>query len=312
MNDLLKLLSGALKPFGYHVRPYKGLNMLRIPNLNDESSIRSLLMAQSRNDKGFSPDLNSFTIYLRTCLRENRNIDVRPRVTGASVSETAFACIRSLVTSINNAGEEGTLKLVVLDDHSDAQLLERLRIIVGDAHCPVEIIASQTKGQGQSLYQQFELARETDEGLCYFVEDDYLHEPEAIQKIWRFYKYFTNQFQSHSVLYPQEHPVLYENHYPSYVLLGEDRHWRTIEHATHTLITHSDVLRKYWRYFENTKYVGNRKKRKKGSEARTTNRLFRKIPGFSPMKPLAVHLQFEGTLPPLYDWRPLWNLYYGR
>jgi hypothetical protein len=112
---------------------------------------------------------------------------------------------------------------------------------------------------------------------------------------------------SHLLLYPQEHPVLYANHYPSYIVQGKDGHWRSMSNATHTFLTHGSVVARYWDYFENTKFVGDRKNRRKGSEDRTTNKLFRHIPGFSPLKPCAAHLQFESLLPPYFDWRPLWE-----
>jgi hypothetical protein len=123
----------------------------------------------------------------------------------------------------------------------------------------------------------------------------------------KFYRDIAALTGSHSVTYPQEHNSLYSHHYPSYIVLGDDRHWRSVRHATHTFLTHGKVVDKYWRYFENTKFVGIRKKRKLGSEARTTNNLFKYLPGFSPMRPCAVHLQFEELLPPFYDWRPLWE-----
>lgn len=309
MNDVLKFLSKSLRPFGYHIRPVRGKNMLHVPNVSYEPSIANLVKTQGRTFGEFTPHLDDMTVYLRTCLRENRNIDARPRVSGASVSDTAFVCIRSLVQAINGAKDKGDLRLVVMDDHSDPHLLDRIRNITADAEVPVEVIALSKQGQGASLYAQFDHARQDAKGFCYFVEDDYLHEPDAIDKIWGFMRHIAQTCRCHAVIYPQEHRVLYRDHYPSLIIEGEDRHWRTMRNATHTLALHSDIVRDQWDKFENTKYVGDRKLRQKGSEAKTTDRLFESIPGFSPLRPLAVHLQFEGTLPPLYDWTPLWQRY---
>lgn len=319
MNDLLKLLSKSLKPYGYHIRPVGGMNLLRIRNVSGygpkcEESLKPALHAQNRTSGNFSPDLSHMSIYLRSCLRHDRNIDARPRITGSSVSDTAFACIHSLVASINYAAAKMkskgiTLRLVVMDDHSDPDLWDKIQAITKEATCELihRPLQDSEKGQGPSLLAQFETARTQDRGLCYFVEDDYLHEEEAIWQLYQFYRRISEDLGTHNVLYPQEHPVLYGDYYPSYILAGEDRHWRTMRHATHTFMTHSDIVRQYWDYFKNTRYIGNRKKRRKGSEAKTTNRLFKKIPGFSPLRPLAVHLQFAQTLPPLYDWQTLWR-----
>lgn len=298
------------------------MNIMRPPRKHGaDTALTALVNSQDntftapKKASDTAPDLDIMHIYLRTCLREKRNIDTRPRVTGMSMSDTAFGCIRSLMAALKYASDfpDLTCKLIVMDDHSDPQFLDEITNITsgptGQAikNLQVEVISLSETGQGASLYSQFDHARQHAPGLCYFVEDDYLHDPDAIIKMWQFYKYIWHELQSHCVIYPQEHHFLYHEYYPSYLLAYDDRHWRTMRHATHTLLSHGDIVRQYWGYFENTKYVGIRKKRKKGSENRTTNRLFQKIPGFSPLKPVAAHLQFDETLPPLYNWQEKWD-----
>ena len=91
------------------------------------------------------------------------------------------------------------------------------------------------------------------------------------------------------------------------MLSGQNRRWRTISHATHTFFTHSSIVEKYWKYFDNTKYVGHKEKRHLGSEKQTTDKLFNHIPGFSPIPAVAVHLQSKESLPPFFDWKDIWN-----
>ncbi len=306
MNDLLKILSKSLQPFGYQVRKHQAPNILRIPALEkSDPSLQSL-------HKGFYPEdsnLDALVVYLRTCIRTNRNIDATPRLTGVSLEENTLRCVGSLIVAMNNAHKEfpqKSIKLVALDDRSDPAAQDKLKSVLSKATFDWEMKQTNEAGQGKSLHQQFAEGR-TQNALTYFVEDDYLHEPDAIIAAWNFYKSVADKLQTHSVLYPQEHETLYKDHYPSYLILGEDRHWRTMRHATHTFLTHGKVVDKFWDYFENTKYVGIKKKRKLGSEARTTNKLFKHIPGFSPLKPIASHLQFEHVMPPLYDWKPLWE-----
>ncbi|MCK6417443.1 MAG: glycosyltransferase [Alphaproteobacteria bacterium] len=315
MNDALKILSRALRPFGYQIRRFQAPNLLRIPNLEDASNRSNVTIprAMIANDFGGhgigDSALKSMVIFLRSCVRADRNINKRPRITGHDGAENARRCIQSLVRSVQHSlrnHPDLSLRVIALDDRSDPEFQKALQRILSALPCPWELRQTEISGQGASLYQQFSEAR-AHNALVYFCEDDYLHEPEAIAQLWTFYKESSTRIGTHMVLYPQEHAVLYADHYPSYLVLGADRHWRTMRHATHTFMTHGHVVRDNWKYFENTKFVGNRKKRRLGSEARTTNLLFKHIPGFSPLKPLAVHLQFEETLPPLYDWRPLWE-----
>lgn len=259
--------------------------------------------------KGQEPavDLRTLHVCLRTCLRENRNVNPKPRLTGSSLEELTLRCARSLVRSLNDAAAHGggSVSLRVLDDRSDAAPLARLKQILADAQVPVDVTTTTTPGQGPSLHEQFDWARRLD-GLVYFVEDDWLHEEGGIRAMWDFYRDTAARIGGPLVIAPQEHGSLYMDHPPSYLVLGRDRRWRTIHNATHTLFTHAHVVRDHWDCFENTRFVGT-KKRKLGSERATTNRLFEIMPAFSPIRPTAVHLQYDEILPPFFDWRPLWN-----
>lgn len=312
MNDVLKFISKSLEPFGYHVRPRKGLNLLRVPALEKEHH-ENITLPHKAMDKSApkAPDgnLDTFIIYLRTCLREKRNIDTRARLGGSNMTETTLRCVLSLINSVHHAEQNlprMKISMTVLDDHSDPTPLQQLQNVLKAANFPVKIETTTQRGQGASLHEQFSKAR-TDDAIVYFVEDDYLHEENGIAAMIAFYRAMAEKTGSHLVLYPQEHNSLYSHHYPSYIVQGDDRHWRSVRHATHTFVTHGKVVDQYWKYFENTKFVGIKKKRKLGSEAQTTNNLFKYVPGFSPLKPCAVHLQFEELLPPFYDWRELWD-----
>ena len=306
MNDLLKLASSALKPFGYHIAEYGAPNVLRIKNLETKEQIGSFRKSQYGQNLTKDADLDHLVVFLRTCTRQNRNIDAKPRLTGASMEENTLRCINSLIKSMNNAATSGTIELIILDDRSDDDAVEKIKAVCAQAEFPWSLKQTETTGQGASLHEQFMLGRKKN-AITYFVEDDFLHEENGILSAWNFYKQIYAEFKTHCLIHPQAHHTLGEKLYPSYIVASPDRHWRTMRHATHTFMTHGHIVRDYWDYFENTKYVGIKKKRKLGSEAHTTNKLFKHIPGFSPLIPFAVHLQFENLLPPFYDWKPLWD-----
>lgn len=313
VNDLLKFLSKTLHPFGYHIRPRTGKTFLKVAALEqpeNEGSITAVRQAmQSTIAAAPEGRLDRLHIILRTCLRERRNANPKPRLTGEDTFENGYRCIRSLIRSINAAQEkmpEFEITLDVLDDRSDAKAQDVIRSLLKDCKVHAGFSITHQTGQGASLHEAFSLGR-TKDALVYCVEDDYLHERDGIYRLARFYQSMAREGNTHMMLYPQEHERIYKEHYPSYIVCGEDGHWRSMRHATHTFLTHGKMIDRYWSFFENTKYVGNKKRRKQGSEARTTDRLFGKIPGFSPLKPCAVHLQYEELLPPFYDWRPLWE-----
>lgn len=312
MNEFLRIARRTFKRFGYDLKKAGKFTLLPLQNQRDPHL--KVAYEAFDQDKPHSRDvlgsnLDKLIIYIRTCLRSNRNIDTTPRFTGVSTAETIFRCVRSTIRSINHAyHQEGgkQLEVVILDDHSDASYLLKIQELCQEIQCPWKIQTTRETGQGQTLREQFELAKPLD-ALCYFCEDDYLHEPSAIWEMWHFYRQMVDQTNSHMVLHPQECEPLYLTHYPSYIIAGEKRHWRTTSHATHVLFTHSHVVRLYWAYFENTKYVGNRKYRHLGSESKTTNLLFQHIPGFCPLPAVAGHAQFEFSLPPCFNWEKIWE-----
>jgi hypothetical protein len=313
MNEFLRLCKKTFKLFGYDLKKAGKFTLQPLKNPSDahlQTVYNTFDNGKGKHPAKHNSDLNKLIVFIRTCLRENRNVDKRPRFTGASTTETIYRCLRSTIRSINDAHlheKKLAIEVIILDDHSDPAYLQKIKDIAKAIRCPWKIQTTRETGQGKSLREQFELAKGVN-ALCYFCEDDYLHEPSAIREMWHFYRQIYDQTdQTHLVLHPQECEFLYHTYYPSYIIAGEKRHWRTMNHATHVLFMHSHVVQTYSHYFENTKYVGNRKNRQKGSESKTTNLLFQHIPGFCPIPAVAGHAQFELTLPPCFDWKKIWD-----
>lgn len=309
MNDALRLLRKFLRGYGYDIKRYHQYNLLPIANLSEFSSLSRLHQAEP-TPGATAAELGRLCICLRTCLRRDEQARHAPAFAGANRAEMVFRCVQSLVNSINHAIAhhlDVTIELRVLDDHSDEAVVAQLKELCQKSACAWLLKTTRARGQGASLLEQFEYARGQD-ALFYFCEDDYLHEPSALLEMCRFYRQVYKICGTHLLIHPQEHEFLYTRHiYPSYLLLGEHRHWRTISHATHTLFLHSATVKKYWDCFANTQYVGDRKRRRLGVESRTTNLLFEQMPGFAPIPALAAHMQAEGCLPPFFDWRNLWE-----
>ncbi|EKV32133.1 hypothetical protein C882_3197 [Caenispirillum salinarum AK4] len=312
MNPLIRIADKLVRLKGYQVRKDNGLGLggMRVLHraLAEAPAGAAVEGLEARPAGGAAvAGGDTLNVCLRTCLRENRNVNPKPRLTGSSLEELTLRCARSLVRSLNDAAAYGggTVTLRVLDDRSDPAPLRRLKQVLEPAEVPVEVVTTTTPGQGPSLLQQFDWARGLD-GLVYFVEDDWLHEDTGVRAMWDFYRDTAARIGGPLVIAPQEHGSLYTDHPPSYLVLGRDRRWRTIHNATHTLFTHAHVVRDHWDCFENTRFIAT-KKRKLGSERATTNRLFEIMPAFSPMSPAAVHLQYDEILPPFFDWKPLWD-----
>ena len=309
MNDALRILDRLLKKGGYAIKKHPAYNLLPLKNFKNYPLLKKTYHAFDKKDNNtLSDNVCKLNVCLRTCINERRAGHKYNELTGVATDEHLLKCMRSLIISINEAVTNNKkIKLTVFDDRSDSASLNKINNLLNIAKCDWEIVKTKNTGQGNSLYEHFSFARDKN-SLFYFCEDDYLHIPGAISEMINFYKDIFEETSTHLLIHPQEHELVYSQiNYPSYILEGQNRRWRTISHATHTFFTHSSVVDKYWEYFDNTKYVGHKEKRHLGSEKQTTDKLFNHIPGFSPIPAVAVHLQSKESLPPFFDWECIWN-----
>lgn len=310
MNEVLRILDKVLKKRGYAIKKHPEYNLLPLKNMDGFNDQKRIYASFNSDKKDSSNNVSKLEVCLRTCINEKRSKGNRSGLTGVSLEEHLLTCINSLVLSVNDACIKNLdVSFTVFDDRSDNIVLDKIKNLCMKLKCKWKIITTEVAGQGPSLHETFSFAKEKN-ALFYFCEDDYLHSNSAIYDMVSFYQKVYNQTNQHLLIHPQEHESLYNQFsYPSYIVLGENRRWRTMSHATHTFFVHSSVVSEYWHYFENTKYMGlkNSKLRHLGSERKTTDRLFEHISGFSPIPAVAVHLQETHCLPPFFDWKKLWD-----
>ena len=310
MNEVLRLLDKLLKKQGYAIKKHLQYNLLPLKNFDGFSDQKLTYESLNIANKELSENVNKLEVYLRTCINDKRAKGKRSELTGVSLEQHLLSCINSLFVSINHAVENNlNVSLTIFDDRSDDKVMKKMEQLCSKLGCSWKIVTTKETGQGPSLHEHFSYAKEKD-SLIYFCEDDYLHEEDAINEMVSFYKDVYERTGTHLVIHPQEHELIYSQYnYPSYVLLGKNRRWRTMSHQTHTFFTHSLMVDKYRKYFENTKYMGlkDSKLRHLASEKKTTDLLFKHVPGFSPIPAVAIHFQTAECLPPFYDWKSLWQ-----
>ena len=130
--------------------------------------------------------------------------------------------------------------------------------------------------------------------LHYIVEDDYLHTPNAI----RVMQLSLQQWNHFAVSY--DYPDRYTmDPQPARILLGPDRHWRTVESATMTIVARGAT---WLRYMDTIKTMGPT------SNDRVFVELFKYEPCLSPLPGLSSHMT-DYHLTPLIDWNNIWSSY---
>ena len=234
--------------------------------------------------------------------------------------EYSKRALNSLVKSIkflNKKYSTINVKVIIIDDNSKSENLLQLKELIN--YNNIELINLEySKYENQilkqknketfanlaSLLQSFEIGKEKGEDLIYFVEDDYLHFEEMLFEMILSYERIASQINKDIFMCPSDYPYLYMNNEKTNVLIGNKRHWRTINKTLCTFMTSKSMLEKYW-----DKFYKNCLDRHEPFE-KYLNQIYSKEVCISPIKSLSLHLTNVNSsygLSPLIDYKKLWE-----
>lgn len=256
-------------------------------------------------------------IILRTCsnsiietsLKNERNYQ---RISGADRKILLYNCLISLIQTINNSNFN--IYLTILDDNSSKDFLTKINILLEKCNKPYSIQNLKTRGFNNSAYQQF-LAASQCKDLVYMVEDDYLHEVNAINNLLNAYFHLENRFKDKIVLSPFDCPFRYEEGKEELTTLLHDgtRYWRTTSYTTCTIFSKASLFKDNFEVFKDLAL-----NYPKINEADTINKLYKKNLAqkdakyklFSPIPSIAYHLAYQNPAEintEHLSWKHIWN-----
>lgn len=248
-------------------------------------------------------------IVLRTCTRVNMINDAgNGRYIKVPKSQLVNVCVSSLVDSINHV-QGHDVELVVLDDHSDPSCVADINNIL--AHCQFKttfIPVEGGTGNAYTMKKVFELVENKATDLWYHIEDDYLHYPEAIHDMIDTVDDFEGRTGKHVAINPHDDVWRYKYEiYPSFLLHGPYRHYRTVKHTTYTCLTSKSLYNKYRNHFQDV--VTLTEQHVDYVENKSINLVWNKedVSLFSPIPGLAFHIMDDSGKDPYIDIEELWN-----
>ncbi len=154
------------------------------------------------------------------------------------------------------------------------------------------------------IFESKNFAINSDFDLLYFVEDDYLHDDDALIEMVYSYQRISSQLNDEIVLCPADYPYLYVNTEHTQNLIGYKKHWRKINQSLCTYLISKMTLKKYWKYYEDM-FLNNY-----DPYEMPLHELYKNINCFSPMPSLSIHLTNINSiygLSPLKDWLKIWE-----
>ena len=234
--------------------------------------------------------------------------------------EYSVRSINSLIKSINfckNKYPNLMIKTLIVDDNSNNENLNRIKKLVEKNNFEIVSLdhkkfeakikkqnSKETYSNLASLLQTFEIGKERGDDLIFFVEDDYLHFEPMLEEMIASYERISSQIGKDIFMCPSDYPYLYMTNEKTNILIGNKRHWRTVNKTLCTFVTSKSLLDKYWDNFNKTcqdrhdpfeKYL---------------NEIYQKEICISPIKSLSLHLTNVNSsygLSPFIDIKKLWD-----
>ena len=234
--------------------------------------------------------------------------------------EYSYRSIKSLINSINfcqNKYPKIKIKSVIIDDNSKDENLARIKEltesknieIVSLNHDSYKTVIKEQKSKETfsnlaSLMNSFEIAKDQGEDLIFFVEDDYLHFEPMLEEMIASYERIASQLKKDIFMCPSDYPYLYMNNEKTNILIGNKRHWRTVDKTLCTFLTSKDLFNKYWENFQKTCFD------RSDPFEKYINEVYKDEICISPLKSLSLHLTNINSsygLSPFIDYKKLWD-----
>jgi hypothetical protein len=266
--------------------------------------------------------INSVLIIFRT----NTDIEIwdqnKRRLYEQPKIEYSLKALNSLIKSVNFSKTKYPnikFKTIIVDDKSKEENLNKLKKLIDGSGLDISITPlnhdkykdtikqqknDQTFSNLASLLQSFELGKEYGEDLIFFAEDDYLHFEPMMEEMIASYERIASQVNKDIFMCPADYPYLYMNNEKTNILIGNKRHWRTINQTLCTFLTTKSLLDKYWDNFYNTCLDRN------DPFEKHLNEIYTKEFCISPLKSLSLHLTNVNSsygLSPFIDYKKLWK-----
>ena len=266
--------------------------------------------------------VNSVLIIFRT----NTDVEIwdqnKKRLFEEPKIEYSLRALKSLIKSVNFSKTKYTnikFKTIIVDDKSKKENLDKLKKLIDGCGLDISITPlkhdkykdtikqqknAQTFSNLASLLQSFELGKEHGENLIFFVEDDYLHFEPMMEEMIASYERIASQVNKDIFMCPADYPYLYMNNEKTNILIGNKRHWRTINQTLCTFMTTKSLLDKYWDSFYNTCLDRN------DPFEKYLNEIYTQEFCISPLKSLSLHLTNVNSsygLSPFINYKKLWD-----
>ncbi len=259
-------------------------------------------------------------------LRMNTEVEIwdqnKKRLFELPKIEYTLRSLNSLIKSINFSKKKYPnirFKTVIVNDNSKKENILKINNLITKNNINIDIVnlnhndykstikqqkSEQTFSNLCSLLKCYEIAKDQADDLIFFVEDDYLHFEPMMEEMIASYERISSQLKKELFICPADYPYLYMNNEKTNILIGNKRHWRTVDRTLCTFMTSKTMIDKYWNNFYNTCLDRN------DPFEKHINEIYQKEFCISPLKSLSLHLTNINSsygLSPFIDYKKIWD-----
>ena len=324
-NFIKKILIKVVRKLGFEIIDQ---NNLTVPtsekSLDDNLNIlnkKNIVLPLGEVD--IKRKVENLLIIFRSFTNENNLLTQnKKRLFEKEKKEYTLRSLNSICNNIINLKKEikdFNIFLKIIDDNSHESVTNQIKKICTDKNINFEISNLDSNkyenkmnfnnnkrmlAHNSHIFESKNFAINSDFDLLYFVEDDYLHDDDALIEMIYSYERISSQLNDEIVLCPADYPYLYVNTEHTQNLIGYKKHWRKINQSLCTYLISKMTLKKYWKYYEDM-FLNNY-----DPYEMPLHELYKNINCFSPMPSLSIHLTNINSiygLSPLKDWLKIWE-----
>ena len=275
-----------------------------------------------------SRKVKALTIIYRSCTNVNMLTQNKKRIFDKPKSEYTFRSLNSIILSLNKAKKsfpQIEFNIVIIDYNSKKEHLDQMKkqlqktqfensiisLDINEFKNKIKKINAENKNVTENqisnmsnIHKSLLIAKNQCRDLMYFVEDDYLHQLDAIQEMIFTYERISSQTKKELILCPIDYPYLYTKINHTNIFLGSTKHWRVVGETLCTFLTSLNILQKHW-----DKFISMCQFEHYPFE-QPLHDIYKSEYCLSPIPSLALHCTNINSvygLSPVMDWEKLWE-----